>query len=409
LVNHGGTTKVILIDPYDLSFASEENSMHADVNLLEQARALRPLVEAEASAADEALTMTAPMVEAFEKSGLFHIMVPKELGGHEADCSTIMDVFEELCHQDGSIGWSQMANASATSYCAFLEPEAAREMVGAKAGAVFAGQFAPRGAIRREGEGFRLSGDYGFGSGSGHASYLGGGGMVMGDDGNPEMLPSGMPAYLCYFIPKDAAVMKDGWDTLGLRGTGSFDYAVPEQFVDIKYSFWLFDHSVKTGGPFYGLGATALAGLGHAGWGLGVARRSLDEIGKIATAGRARMGSLPVADQQIFQREFGEKTFALNAVRALVHEVYGRMERRLHAGEKLEKRDNDEMMGAVAYMTQVCEEISIWAYRFAGSQGLRNPSLVQRAFRDMLTGGLHVFVDRKSYDEHAKNLLGLNG
>jgi len=239
--------------------------------------------------------------------------------------------------------------------------------------------------------------------------YLGGGGFVMGNDGNPEMLPSGVPAYLCYFVPIANVEMKNGWDTIGLRGTGSFDYGVPEQVVDPKYTFWLFDHSVRTGGPFYGIGAVALAGLGHAGWGLGVARRALDEIGQIATAGRARMGSAPMADQQIFQREFGERIFALDSVRTLVHEVYGRMERRLHAGEKLGKPENDEMMGAVAYMTQICEEITIWAYRSAGSQGLRNPSLVQRCFRDMLTGGLHVFVDRKSYEEHARNQLGLNG
>lgn len=67
------------------------------------------------------------------------------------------------------------------------------------------------------------------------------------------------------------------------------------------------------------------------------------------------------------------------------------------------------MMGAVAYLTQVCEDVTLWAYRSAGSQGLRNPSLVQRCFRDMLTGGLHVFVDRESFEEHARNQLGLNG
>ena len=83
------------------------------------------------------------------------------------------------------------------------------------------------------------------------------------------------------------------------------------------------------------------------------------------------------------------------------------MERRLHAGEKLAKIDNDEMMGSVAYLTQVCEEIVTWAYRNSGSQGLRNPSLIQRCFRDMLTGGLHVFVDRRSYEEFAKGKLGV--
>ncbi len=383
--------------------------MSTDVDLLAAARSLRPLIEAEADATDESLTMTPAVVEAFEKTGLFHLMVPRELGGFEADCSTILDVFEELCHQDGSIGWSQMANASATSYCAFLDPEVAREMVGNKSGSVFAGQFAPRGQITRDGDGFRLQGEYSFGSGSGHASYIGGGGFVLDEDGNPEMLPSGVPAYLCYFVPRDQVEMKDGWDTIGLRGTGSFDYGIPEQVVDAAHTFWLFDHDVKVGGPFFGLGATALAGLGHAGWGLGVARRALDEMGKIATGGRARMGSAPVVEQQVFQREFGEKTFALNSVRALAHEVYGRMERRLHAGEQLGKPDNDEMMGAVAYLTQVCEDVAIWAYRFAGSQGLRNPSLVQRCFRDMMTGGRHVFVDQKSYEAHAQNQLGLNG
>lgn len=377
------------------------------VDLVAEARALRPLVEAEAVATDRELTMTQPVIDAFAKSGLFHLMVPKALGGYEADCSTVMDVFEELCHQDGSIGWAQMANASATSYCAFLEPEIAQEMVGDKSGAVFAGQFAPRGVIKREGEGFRLSGDYGFGSGSGHAAYIGGGGFVTGDDGQPEILPSGMPAYLCYFVPKDQVEMKDGWDVMGLRGTGSFDYAIPDQVVDSKYSFYLFDHEVKTGGPFFGLGATALAGLGHAGWGLGVAKRALDEIAGIAKAGRARLGSAGLIDQQVFQRDFGQKTFALNSVRTLAHEVYGRMETRLHAGEKLGKADHDEMMGSVAYLTEVCEDVTSWAYRLAGSQGLRNPSVIQRCFRDMMTGGLHVFVDRKSYEEFAKSQLGI--
>ena len=67
------------------------------------------------------------------------------------------------------------------------------------------------------------------------------------------MLPSGMPAYLCYFVPKDWVQMKNGWDTMGLRGTGSFDYEVPDQYVDAKYTFWLFEHAAQTGGPFYGL------------------------------------------------------------------------------------------------------------------------------------------------------------
>ena len=377
------------------------------VDLIGRARALRDLVEAEAEAADEETTLTEPVVEAFAASGLFHLMVPKSLGGLEADASTILDVFEELAHQDGSIGWTQMANASATAYCAFLEPEIAREMVGNRPGSVFAGQFAPRGTIKRDGDGFLVSGDYGFGSGSGHASYIGGGGFVLGEDGQPELLPSGLPAYLCYFVPRDSVEMKGGWDVLGLRGTGSFDYRIPEQHIASGQSFFLFEPAVKTGGPLFGLGAAALAGLGHAGWGLGVAQRALDEIARIASEGRTRLGSTPMADQQVFQRDFGHHSLAIHSVRTLAHEVFGRMTKRLAAGETLAKVDNDEIMGATAYLTQICEDATLWAYRLSGSQGLRNPSLIQRCFRDMMTGGLHVFVDRRSYEEFAKGKMGI--
>ena len=106
---------------------------------LEVAKSLRPLLEGEADATDAELTMTQACVEAFTDTKLFHLMVPKEFGGLEADTDTVIDVFEELAHQEGSIGWSQMANASATAYCAFLDPEIGAEMVGNKPGSWCAG------------------------------------------------------------------------------------------------------------------------------------------------------------------------------------------------------------------------------------------------------------------------------
>ncbi|MFP8875687.1 MAG: acyl-CoA dehydrogenase family protein, partial [Myxococcota bacterium] len=172
--------------------------------------------------------------------------------------------------------------------------------------------------------------------------------------------------------------------------------------------FFLFGSTVRTGGALYGLGATALAGLGHAGWGLGVAQRALDEIAAVATGGRVRMGAAALVDQQVFQRDFGEHGLALRAVRLLVHDVYGRALERLRAGDPLDKSWNDELMATVAYLTQVAEAATLFAYRAAGSQGLRNPSCVQRCFRDMFTGGLHVYVDRRSYEELARGRLAGN-
>ena len=381
--------------------------MTAPADILATAKSLRPLVEAQADATDADLTMSKPCVEAFTETKLFHLMVPKELGGLEADTDTLIDVFEELSHQDGSVGWSQMANASATSYCAFLDPAIAREMVGDKPGSVFAGQFAPRGSAKRAPGGFRVGGQFGFGSGSAHASYLGGGGFVTGDDGAPEMLPTGLPAYLCWFAKKDTVEMQGGWDVLGLRGTGSFDYTIPEQVIEEGRTFFLFEPHVKTGGALFRLSATALAGLGHAGWAEGAPCDGLPLVEALAEGGRARLSTGALKDQPVFQRGLREKQMALRSVRLLVHDVFGSIVARLAKGEPMSKAMNADVMGSVAYMTQVAEDVTLFAYKWAGSHGLRNPSLLQRAFRDMFTGGQHLYVDRKSYEDVAKERLGI--
>ncbi len=190
---------------------------------LEAARSLRPLIESEANAADEGLTLTPSVLDAFARTHLFHLMVPEAFGGLEADTDTILDVFEELAHQDGSIGWTHMATAAATAYVSYLDPALAREMVEDKPAVVCAGQFAPRAQVAREQGGFRVSGNFSFGSGTGHASFVGGAGILMKEDGTPELLESGMPAYLCFFTPVDRVELRGGWDVMGLRGTGSFD------------------------------------------------------------------------------------------------------------------------------------------------------------------------------------------
>ena len=370
------------------------------------ARSLRQLIEGEATATDAALTLSQPVLDAVARTRLFHLMVPREFGGTEADSDTILDVFEELAYADGSVGWTVMANASSTSYVSFLDPGVGAEMVKGRLESTTAGQFSPFAEVKRENDGFRVSGRFQFGSGTGHATYVGGAGFALDDDGNPEILPTGMPAYVCFFVPQDGVSLNGGWDVMGLRGTGSFDYEVKEQWVAAGSSFYLFNPEVKTGGALYGLGPRSLAGLGHAGWGLGVAQRALDEVAKIADGGRARLGaSSPLAEQQVFQRGLGEKTVALHSVRLLAHDVFGRVIAHLNAGGPMGPAENEEIAAVTAYLTEVAMDATLFAYRASGSHGLRNPSILQRCFRDLYTGGQHLFVDPRSYETHAQQAV----
>ena len=116
---------------------------------------------------------------------------------------------------------------------------------------------------------------------------MGGTGMEI-HDGETPPFEDGLPLLRAFIVPADRAVFKGNWDVMGLCGTGSVDYEVPEQFVDS-----------------------------------GVTSRALCEVVEIVKAGRMRMGSAPQREQQIFQRDLGIHTVALKAARLLAHESYG--------------------------------------------------------------------------------------
>ena len=65
-----------------------------------------------------------------------------------------------------------------------------------------------------------------------------------------------------------------------------------------------------------------------------------------------------------------------------------------------------ELVSTVAYETRVCMDVATFAYMASGSAGLRNPSILQRAFRDLSVGAQHIYVDPRTFDELGKGLLG---
>jgi alkylation response protein AidB-like acyl-CoA dehydrogenase len=376
--------------------------------LLSTARSLRPLVEAEADATDRELTMTKPVIEALAESGLNHLQVPKELGGLEADVDTVLDVLEEMAHQDGSIGWTYMANANATAMCAMFDPVVAREMLEGRPDVVCAGQYVSRGKAQRAEGGFRVRGRFQFGSGIARATWIGGGALIVDADGNREVNDAGTFNAIAFVVPSESVEITGNWDVMGLRGTGSFDYVVPDQFVEEGRAFRLLDGEPRCGGGVYRLGMMGFAGIGHSGWALGVARRALDEIQNLLAAGRARIGRAPMREEQAIQRAMSENTLALRSVRLLVHDTIGNIVRHLDAGDPMTATMRNELVSAVIYETNVCMDVVRWAYMTSGSAGLRNPSVLQRCFRDMCVGAQHIYVDPLYLEEMGKGLLGVS-
>ena len=61
--------------------------------------------EEEAANAEQAGTLTPPVVEALVEARLFRAFLPASLGGLEADPLTLIEIVEAIASQDGSSGW----------------------------------------------------------------------------------------------------------------------------------------------------------------------------------------------------------------------------------------------------------------------------------------------------------------
>jgi alkylation response protein AidB-like acyl-CoA dehydrogenase len=369
-----------------------------------RARALRDLIEAEARTTEDARTMTPRVVDALRDAGLFWILVPAELGGGEVDVRTALEVFEELAYADGSTGWSLMANATSSCFAGiYLEDEAAQAMFGADGLGIHAGMLGPIGTGVRDGDAYVVDGEYRFGSGCGHSTWFGAGFMET-RDGEPLALESGMPAMRVAFVPRDRVELRDGWHVLGLQGTGSFDYAVHGERIDPAFTFPLLEPVQHRGGDVFRIGLFGITAAGHAGFALGVGRRALAEVLDIARR-KQRLGGDPIADQQLFQHDFAMHDAAMRAAVSFTYEAFERAETRAREEGAPTPVEAQRMRQATTYATRVAADAARFAYTWAGSDGLREPSVVGRCFRDISAGTQHLYVDNNTLTGYTQTLL----
>jgi alkylation response protein AidB-like acyl-CoA dehydrogenase len=374
-------------------------------DLVARARALRPLVESDAEEAEASSTTTKRVVDAVAEQELFWVMVPEAAGGLEAPIATCLGVFEELACADGSTGWSIMANATSSAFAAlYCDDDAIAAMFPAGARGIHAGMFGPVGNATAVDGGYRFSGSYRFGSGCRHAGWIAAGAMET-RDGEPVTTEAGLPSLLVGFLRPEQVELRGNWDVMGLAGTGSDDYTVTDEVVDAGYTFRLLEAIPRRGGAMYAIGLFGLVASGHAGFALGVGKRALVEVLAIAES-KQRMGSFEtVTAQQLFQHDFAMHDAAMRAARAYVYETFGDAEAAVLQGGPCSLVQQQRMRQATTYATRVAAEATRFAYTWAGTDALRNPSVLQRCFRDMHAGTQHIYVDNNTLTGYTQTLL----
>ena len=360
------------------------------VDYIERAREVAPLL---AEASDEIETrreLPARVVKALKDRGLFRLLLPRSLGGAELSPPVYVQVLEVLGAADGSTAWSIGQNSGCSMAAPYLEPGAAREVFGGPDGILAWGPDLPgtgKGVVVEGG--IRVSGRWGFASGSRHATWLGAHLPLYEADGTtPRLTAKGAQAVRTALFPRAEARLIDDWQVMGLRGTGSDSYAVKDLLVPMRYTLSRDNAKERREtGLLYRFLSSMMYASGFAGVSLGMARGALDAFIVLARDKIPRAARNTLRENNVIQAEVAQAQAKLGSARAYLLETLERLVR--IAGTQAAEftlEQQAEIRLAATWAINQAAEVVIAMYRASGSTAIFDRQPFERRLRDMLSG-----------------------
>ena len=370
------------------------------VSLVDIAHSLEPLIREHAAALEQG-SIPPPLVEALYDAGVFKAMLPREVGGVEAEPVEWLRMIEEFARINASVGW--MAFIQSGVGLTFLDPERFERFRLRGGGRLILAMSLGRlggTAVRAEG-GYRISGRWPFASGSPYATWLGGMSVVCDSAGAPVLDANGQPQRLLAIWPAGQARIIDTWDGLGLRGTGSGDIEITDLFVP--------DDQVNPG--FYGPPAydralfriKEMPEVGHGAHALGIASAALESF-VAAVNSRPIPGSarhLAMGHMQAHQIAFAQADVLVRAARALLHETVRAAYADTEVNEELAIELRVRLREANIFSVRSAKEAVGLIFDMAGSSAVYRGRVIEQGFRDISTAANHT-----NYLETAYTAIG---
>ncbi|MEH6409826.1 MAG: acyl-CoA dehydrogenase family protein [Hyphomonas sp.] len=375
-------------------------------DLLDAARALQPELAARAAEMEEVRRLPADLAAKMASAGVFRMITPKRFGGLELAPHAFVETVEALATANASAGWCAMIGATTAMNAAYMDPATAREIY-SDPDIITGGVFAPMGRAVDEGDHYRVSGRWQWGSGSANCTWLCGGCTVW-ENGEMKRLPSGAPDARMMVFPASDATLLDTWHVMGLKGTGSGDIEVKGIRVPKARSVSLVADQPHETGALFKFPAFGLLSLGVCAVALGNARGSLDAFAALATSKKSQGSSKTLAEHQTMQAEFARCEAAWRAARAYLFDDIDQTWA-IATGEEgaipMERRAALRM--ACTHMTRTGADICRTLYDLGGGAALFEASDLQRRFRDAHAITQHIVTAPSTWELTGRILFGL--
>jgi alkylation response protein AidB-like acyl-CoA dehydrogenase len=361
--------------------------------LAERARRAAAVAGANADAAEHDRRLPATTVAALADAGLFTLCLPVAYGGPGASPVEVVDVVTEVARGDGAAGWCAAIASTTSSMAAYLAPDVAATIYPSPATAS-GGVFAPNGTGTRDGDGYRVTGRWQWGSGTQHCAWIVGGAMC--DDGTQRV---------CFFPVADVT-FHDTWHSVGMRGTGSLDISVQDVFVPERFTVRPGVGAAQVDEPLAHFPNFTLLALGIAATALGVARRALDELADLAGAKKPQFSTRTLAASGFAQTEYARAESQWRAARAFLRDEVGAAWASAVAGDAVPVAARVAMRLAAAHAAAASASVVDAAWTLAGGTAVYETSVLGRCLRDAHVATQHIMVAPKLNETLGKFLLG---
>ncbi|MEN9717390.1 MAG: hypothetical protein RIQ99_268 [Pseudomonadota bacterium] len=194
--------------------------------LIARARAMIPALKARAKQCVRDRNVPAESIAEIQAAGFFRILQPQRWGGYEMHPNVFFEVQKALAEGCMSTGWMYGVVGCHPYEMALFHDQAQAEVWGDDPGMLVSSTYQPVGKVTHVDGGFRLSGRWGFSTGSTHCGWV-----LLGAMCPPKAEGEG-PEMRTFLLPRsDYAIDEDAWHVFGLQGTGSHDIIVDDVFV----------------------------------------------------------------------------------------------------------------------------------------------------------------------------------
>ncbi len=293
-------------------------------SLIEAARGMLPLVKAACAEANANADVLPETIAAIKKAGLFRAFQPKRWGGLELDprdTYAIQNVFAQVCV---STAWIYGVLCVQSFMLGRMDSLAQSDVWANNPDALVCSSFMPTGRVTPVEGGYRISGRYGFSSGSSHAQWAIVGGMVPPDDARPE------PQMRLFLVPMSDLEIDRVWDTFGLRATGSNDLVINNAFVP-AYRTCVPDAGIMplpaSSGlpalyrlPWLYVFASSISNLG-----VGAARGALATFAAVTRDRQGSMGAPPARENPRFLSAIGRTRVEIDTVERQLNDNFAKL------------------------------------------------------------------------------------